>query len=102
MDLAIGWIGVSRHDREKAVEILMKDLKVFSTINAEVFDNNLTKVFDDLTELLTLNNIRYYSSFGSFFDCRSVDDVDYATFNEVYKFIFVFHLSVLLMSFKEV
>lgn len=40
-----------RHDRAKAVEILVKDLKVFATFNEELFK--------EITQLLTLENFRY-------------------------------------------
>lgn len=42
---------VFRHDRAKAVEILVKDLKVFSTFNEELYK--------EITQLLTLENFRY-------------------------------------------
>ena len=41
-----------RGDRAKAVEILVKDLRVFAAINEELFKR--------LRELLTLENFRYY------------------------------------------
>lgn len=40
-----------RHDRAKAVEILVKDLKVFSAFNEDLFK--------EITQLLTLENFRY-------------------------------------------
>lgn len=40
-----------RHDRAKAVEILVKDLKVFASFNEELFK--------EITQLLTLENFRY-------------------------------------------
>lgn len=40
-----------RNDRSKAVDILIKDLKVFSTFNEELFR--------EITQLLTLENFRY-------------------------------------------
>jgi hypothetical protein len=40
-----------RHDRSKAVEILVKDLKVFASFNEELFK--------EITQLLTLENFRY-------------------------------------------
>lgn len=43
-----------RHDRAKAVEILVKDLKVFSTFNEELYK--------EITQLLTLENFRYIPS----------------------------------------
>lgn len=39
-----------RQDRAKAVEILVKDLKVFSSFNEELFK--------EITQLLTLDNFR--------------------------------------------
>lgn len=39
-----------RHDRAKAVEILVKDLKVFATFNEDLFK--------EITLLLTLENFR--------------------------------------------
>lgn len=40
-----------RHDRSKAVDILVKDLKVFATFNEELFK--------EITQLLTLENFRW-------------------------------------------
>lgn len=40
-----------RHDHAKAVDILVKDLKTFSTFNEELFK--------EITLLLTLGNFRY-------------------------------------------
>lgn len=42
---------ISRHDKGKAVEILVKDLKVFSTFNEDLYK--------EITLLLTLENFRY-------------------------------------------
>jgi hypothetical protein len=39
-----------RNDRSKAVEILVKDLKVFASFNEELFK--------EITHLLTLDNFR--------------------------------------------
>jgi hypothetical protein len=39
-----------RQDRAKAVEILVKDLKVFASFNEELFK--------EITQLLTLDNFR--------------------------------------------
>lgn len=47
-----------RHDRSKGVEILVKDLKVFSTFNEELFK--------EITQLLTLENFRYEDDFFFF------------------------------------
>lgn len=48
-----------RQDRAKAVEILVKDLKVFASFNEELFK--------EITQLLTLDNFRYclFSSVAS-------------------------------------
>ena len=40
-----------RLDRTKAVDILMKDLKVFASFNEDLFK--------EITQLLTLDNFRY-------------------------------------------
>lgn len=40
-----------RHDQAKAVDILIKDLKVFAAFNAGIFR--------ELTQLLPLENFRY-------------------------------------------
>jgi len=42
---------LTRQDKAKAVEILVSDLKVFSTFNEELYK--------EITQLLTLNNFRY-------------------------------------------
>ena len=54
-------LGIYRKDRARAVEILVKDLKVFSSFNEELFK--------EITQLLTLDNFRYvlyiiYLDFG--------------------------------------
>ncbi|RWW16845.1 hypothetical protein GW17_00019248 [Ensete ventricosum] len=45
------FVSVIRHDRAKAVEILVKDLKVFASFNEELFK--------EITQLLTLENFRF-------------------------------------------
>lgn len=42
---------VVRQDKAKAVEILVSDLKVFSTFNEDLYK--------EITQLLTLTNFRY-------------------------------------------
>jgi hypothetical protein len=49
--ILIGLVNFNRHDRSKAVDILVKDLKVFATFNEELFK--------EITQLLTLENFRY-------------------------------------------
>jgi hypothetical protein len=58
-----------RHDRSKGVEILVKDLKVFSTFNEELFK--------EITQLLTLENFRYNDKFFFFYlSLKVVYDAD--------------------------
>lgn len=49
--ILMGLVNFNRHDRSKAVDILVKDLKVFATFNEELFK--------EITQLLTLENFRY-------------------------------------------
>lgn len=48
-----------RRDHARAVEILTKDLKVFSTFNEDLFK--------EITLLLTLGNFRYNDFYGELF-----------------------------------
>lgn len=50
-----GLFSLFRNEHAKAVEILVKDLKVFSTFNEELFK--------EITLLLTLGNFRYVECF---------------------------------------
>jgi hypothetical protein len=54
---------LSRHDRPKAVDILVKDLKVFSTFNEELFK--------EITQLLTLENFRENEQLSKYGDTKS-------------------------------
>lgn len=62
-------VNISRHDRAKAVEILVKDLKVFASFNEELFK--------EITQLLTLENFRYVISlnFPIYFCCVMLLDL---------------------------
>ncbi|KAM7255669.1 hypothetical protein ACFE04_008567 [Oxalis oulophora] len=51
------------HDRSKAVEILVKDLKVFFTFNEELFK--------EITQLLTLENFRENEQLSKYGDTKS-------------------------------
>lgn len=44
-------LGIHTQDRARVVEILVKDLKVFSSFNKELFK--------EIMQLLTLDNFRY-------------------------------------------
>ncbi|KAK9697853.1 hypothetical protein RND81_08G065600 [Saponaria officinalis] len=54
---------LDRRDRPKAVEILVKDLKVFSTFNEELFK--------EITHLLTLENFRENEQLSKYGDTKS-------------------------------
>ncbi|XP_058115708.1 protein TPR3-like isoform X2 [Magnolia sinica] len=54
---------LDKHDRSKAVEILVKDLKVFSSFNEELFK--------EITQLLTLENFRENEQLSKYGDTKS-------------------------------
>ncbi|XP_058780462.1 topless-related protein 1-like isoform X1 [Vicia villosa] len=54
---------LDKHDRSKGVEILVKDLKVFSTFNEELFK--------EITQLLTLDNFRENEQLSKYGDTKS-------------------------------
>lgn len=58
---------LDRHDRAKAVEILVKDLKVFSTFNEELFK--------EITQLLTLENFRENEQLSKYGDTKSARSI---------------------------
>uniref|UniRef100_A0A7N0ZUU0 CTLH domain-containing protein n=1 Tax=Kalanchoe fedtschenkoi TaxID=63787 RepID=A0A7N0ZUU0_KALFE len=54
---------LDKHDRSKAVDILVKDLKVFATFNEELFK--------EITQLLTLDNFRENEQLSKYGDTKS-------------------------------
>ncbi|KAK6930217.1 WD40 repeat [Dillenia turbinata] len=58
---------LDRHDRAKAVEILVKDLKVFSTFNEELYK--------EITQLLTLENFRENEQLSKYGDTKSARSI---------------------------
>ncbi|KHG04331.1 Topless-related 2 -like protein [Gossypium arboreum] len=58
---------LDRNDRAKAVEILVKDLKVFSTFNEELFK--------EITHLLTLGNFRENEQLSKYGDTKSARSI---------------------------
>ncbi|XP_024995980.1 protein TPR2-like isoform X1 [Cynara cardunculus var. scolymus] len=58
---------LDRNDRAKAVEILVKDLKVFSTFNEELFK--------EITQLLTLDNFRQNEQLSKYGDTKSARSI---------------------------
>nr|XP_043627620.1 protein TOPLESS-RELATED PROTEIN 2-like isoform X2 [Erigeron canadensis] len=58
---------LDRSDRAKAVEILVKDLRVFSTFNEELFK--------EITQLLTLDNFRQNEQLSKYGDTKSARSI---------------------------
>ncbi|XXG79187.1 hypothetical protein AAC387_Pa09g0313 [Persea americana] len=58
---------LDRHDRAKAVEILVKDLRVFSTFNEELYK--------EITQLLTLENFRENEQLSKYGDTKSARSI---------------------------
>ncbi|KAL6293086.1 hypothetical protein ACE6H2_001228 [Prunus campanulata] len=58
---------LDRNDRAKAVEILVKDLKVFSTFNEELYK--------EITHLLTLDNFRENEQLSKYGDTKSARSI---------------------------
>ncbi|XP_038980428.1 protein TPR1-like isoform X3 [Phoenix dactylifera] len=58
---------LDRHDRAKAVEILVKDLRVFSTFNEELYK--------EITQLLTLDNFRENEQLSKYGDTKSARSI---------------------------
>ncbi|CAL9073806.1 unnamed protein product [Musa hybrid cultivar] len=58
---------LDRHDRAKAVEILVKDLKVFASFNEELFK--------EITQLLTLENFRQVTVDSNYGDTKSARNI---------------------------
>uniref|UniRef100_A0ACD5VNB0 Uncharacterized protein n=1 Tax=Avena sativa TaxID=4498 RepID=A0ACD5VNB0_AVESA len=58
---------LDKHDRAKAVDILVKDLKVFSTFNEELFK--------EITQLLTLENFRENEQLSKYGDTKSARSI---------------------------
>ncbi|CAN6548274.1 unnamed protein product [Malus baccata var. baccata] len=58
---------LDRNDRAKAVEILVKDLKVFSTFNEELYK--------EITHLLTLENFRENEQLSKYGDTKSARSI---------------------------
>ncbi|WOL16003.1 protein TPR1-like isoform X1 [Canna indica] len=58
---------LDKHDRAKAVEILLKDLKVFSTFNEELYK--------EITQLLTLENFRENEQLSKYGDTKSARSI---------------------------
>ncbi|KAJ1699335.1 hypothetical protein LUZ63_007847 [Rhynchospora breviuscula] len=58
---------LDKHDRAKAVDLLVKDLKVFSTFNEELYK--------EITQLLTLDNFRENEQLSKYGDTKSARSI---------------------------
>ncbi|XP_078150956.1 protein TPR3-like isoform X3 [Carex rostrata] len=58
---------LDKHDRSKAVDILVKDLKVFATFNEELYK--------EITQLLTLDNFRENEQLSKYGDTKSARSI---------------------------
>ncbi|KAL6955721.1 Protein TOPLESS-RELATED PROTEIN 2 [Sarracenia purpurea var. burkii] len=58
---------LDQHDRAKAVEILVKDLKVFASFNEDLFK--------EITQLLTLDNFRQNEQLSKYGDTKSARNI---------------------------
>ncbi|XP_028556764.1 protein TPR3 isoform X3 [Dendrobium catenatum] len=58
---------LDKHDRSKAVDILVKDLKVFASFNEELFK--------EITQLLTLENFRENEQLSKYGDTKSARSI---------------------------
>ncbi|MQL69363.1 hypothetical protein Taro_001639 [Colocasia esculenta] len=58
---------LDKHDRTRAVEILVKDLKVFSSFNDDLFK--------EITQLLTLDNFRENEQLSKYGDTKSARNI---------------------------
>lgn len=58
---------LDRHDRAKAVDILVKDLKVFASFNEDLFK--------EITQLLTLENFRQNEQLSKYGDTKSARNI---------------------------
>ncbi|KAF5787856.1 putative Topless family protein [Helianthus annuus] len=56
---------LDKHDRSKAVEILIKDLKVFASFNEDLFK--------EITQLLTLENFRENEQLSKYGDTNRLE-----------------------------
>ncbi|KAL8110320.1 hypothetical protein AgCh_026157 [Apium graveolens] len=61
------FVDLMRNDRSKAVEILVKDLKVFSSFNEELFK--------EITQLLALDNFRQNEQLSKYGDTKSAHSI---------------------------
>ncbi|MFS7988867.1 putative Topless family protein [Helianthus anomalus] len=58
---------LDKHDKSKAVEILVKDLKVFASFNEDLFK--------EITQLLTLENFRENEQLSKYGDTKSAQAI---------------------------
>ncbi|XP_050103715.1 topless-related protein 4-like isoform X2 [Malus sylvestris] len=81
------------HDNDKAVEILQKDLKAFSSINPEIFK--------EITMLLTLENFRENEQLSSYGDAKIGRAIMLAELKKVIEANPIFHDKLEFPNFKK-
>ncbi|KAG5048395.1 hypothetical protein JHK85_009498 [Glycine max] len=82
-----------RDDRAKALDILIKDLKVFSSGHEELFN--------EMTQLLIINNIREHASLSTYGDTNSVRKIVADDIKKVIEANPVFHGKLKCPVFKS-
>ncbi|KAG5034202.1 hypothetical protein JHK87_009112 [Glycine soja] len=83
----------NRDDRAKALDILIKDLKVFSSGHEELFN--------EMTQLLIINNIREHASLSTYGDTNSVRKIVADDIKKVIEANPVFHGKLKCPVFKS-
>ncbi|TKY74752.1 Topless-related protein 1 [Spatholobus suberectus] len=81
------------NDRAKALDILIKDLKVFSPHHEELFN--------EMTQLLTIDNIREHASLSTYGDANSVRKLVVDDIKKVIEANPVFHGKLKCPAFKS-
>ncbi|KAF5442396.1 hypothetical protein F2P56_035059 [Juglans regia] len=84
---------LDRQDRAKAVEILVKDLKVFASFNEELFK--------EITHLLTLENFRQNEQLSKYGDTKSARNIMLIELKKLIEANPLFRDKLVLPSFKS-
>ncbi|XP_022858896.1 protein TPR2-like [Olea europaea var. sylvestris] len=83
---------LDRQDRAKAVEILVKDLKVFASFNEDLFK--------EITQLLTLDNFRQNEQLSKYGDTKSARNIMLVELKKLIEANPLFREKLTLPSFK--
>ncbi|XVE62238.1 hypothetical protein DITRI_Ditri06bG0102000 [Diplodiscus trichospermus] len=84
---------LDRQDRAKAVEILVKDLKVFASFNEELFK--------EITQLLTLDNFRQNEQLSKYGDTKSARNIMLVELKKLIEANPLFHDKLTFPAFKS-